>query len=66
MNPIENSAKNLILFYSDKVSNLGYNVTEIERKQFCFEFSVNVNKNKIKLLIYFGEKGIKTVLQGNK
>jgi len=66
VNPIENSAKNLILFYSDKVSKLGYNVTEIERKQFCFEFSVNVNKNKIKLLIYFGKKGIKTVLQGNK
>ena len=66
VNPIENSAKDLIFTYSDKISKLGYNVSKIQRKQFCFEFYVDLGKDKIKLLVYFGKKGTKTVLQGNK
>ena len=42
-----------------------FNCTIPEKKQYNFETTVLKNNEKIKLLVYFGKKGVKTVLQGN-
>jgi ribonuclease HIII len=42
-----------------------FNCTIAERKQYNFETTVLKNNEKIKLLVYFGKKGVKTILQGN-
>ena len=43
-----------------------YTVSGIELKQYNYEFTVQLNREKFKVLIYFGKKGVTTVLQGNK
>ncbi|MBI5663139.1 MAG: ribonuclease HIII [Ignavibacterium album] len=52
-----------------KVRNLlqkdGYIVDEPTKKQYNYEININVGKDKLKFLVYFGKKGIKSVLQGN-
>lgn len=50
--------KNLLLSY-------GYIVDEPTKKQYNFEVNISNGKDKLKYLIYFGKKGIKSVLQGN-
>ncbi|PID61810.1 MAG: ribonuclease HIII [Ignavibacteriae bacterium] len=54
---IKEQRKNLISF--------NFNCTEIEEKQYNFEFTAS-KKNKNKIQTFFGKKGIKTVIQGNK
>jgi ribonuclease HIII len=41
-------------------------VEGIEQKQYNFESSVTRGKEKVKLQVYFGKKGIKTIIQGNQ
>jgi len=48
-----------------KLSSLGFFVTSIARKDFNFEFIIREAKENIKVQVYFGKKGIKTILQGN-
>lgn len=45
--------------------NNSLQTTSIIEKDFHFEFSVKEEKNSIKILVYFGKKGIKKVIQGN-
>ena len=40
--------------------------SEISEKQYNYEFEVNLERDKLKVQVYFGKKGIKTVLQGNQ
>jgi len=49
-----------------KLTNLGLQVSELTTKNFNYEIIVNNNKENVKVLVYFGKKGVKTVLQGNK
>ncbi|HQJ45967.1 MAG TPA: hypothetical protein PK195_04940, partial [Ignavibacteriaceae bacterium] len=49
-----------------KLTNLGFQVSELTTKNFNYEIIVNNNKENVKVLVYFGKKGVKTVLQGNK
>lgn len=42
-----------------------FQTTSIVKKQYCFEFTVLNNSEKVKILVYFGKKGVRTVLQGN-
>ena len=42
-----------------------FNCSPIEKKQYNFETTVLKKNEKIKLLVYFGKKGVKTILQGN-
>ncbi len=37
----------------------------VEKKQYNFETTVSQANQKIKLLVYFGKKGVKTIFQGN-
>lgn len=47
------------------LSSLDLSVSDITTKEYNFEISVVKNKEKVKVLVYFGKKGLKTLLQGN-
>lgn len=58
-------AYNYICQLKEKLADQNYVTTNIEQKNYNYEFTVKVNNKKIKVLVYFGKKGIKTVLQGD-
>lgn len=47
------------------VKNKGFSVSAVDKKLYNYEVIINSGSDKIKLLLYFGKKGLKTVLQGN-
>jgi ribonuclease HIII len=47
------------------VKKSGYEVSKIEEKQYNYEFFAVKNNSKNKIQVFFGKKGIKTVIQGN-
>ncbi len=65
MNTIQKSAEDLIISTSERLEKLGYSVSNIEKAQYHFEFVVSNENEKAKLLVYFGKKGVKPVIQGN-
>ena len=46
--------------------NEGFKVSVMDKKVYNYEVNINNGSGKIKLLVYFGKKGLKTVLQGNE
>jgi ribonuclease HIII len=64
-NLIELNAQNLIISYAKTIGEQGYDVSLPEKKQYHYEIIVKDKSDNIKLLVYFGKKGIKTILQGN-
>lgn len=48
-----------------RLSALNYYTSEIEQKNYNYEFIVVIGDRKIKVQVYFGKKGIKTILQGD-
>lgn len=64
-NQIQTSALKKITEHSDIVQNENYQTSKIELKQYNYELEVLKNKQKIKILVYFGKKGLKTIIQGN-
>ena len=66
MNSIQSTALRLIKHYSGILISEGFTASEPEQKQYCYEISVSKTKSKIKLQIYFGSKGNKTIIQGDK
>ncbi len=66
MNTSEQKAENLIASYIELIRKNGYQAGAPEKKQYNFEVDIKENQTKLKLLVYFGSKGIKTVIQGNK
>jgi len=63
---IENSAKLLFDKHINLLRQEGFNVSDSAKKDYCFESIIKSNRESIKLQVYFGKKGIKTILQGNK
>jgi len=63
---IKKSAFNRIEKIKSEIEHLGFNTSTIEEKQYNFEFSVNSAQDKLKIQVYFGKKGVKTIIQGNK
>lgn len=63
---LEEKAKNKIELFSLTLKKLGFNTTPIQKKEYHFEFSAGSVKNKVKINIYFGKKGIKTIIQGDE
>jgi len=57
LNEIENTTKIL--------TKQGYSVTSPDKKLYNYEIIVNSKNEQIKFQVYFGNKGIKKVLQGN-
>ena len=39
--------------------------SKIDEKQYNYEFTASSDREKVKVLVYFGKKGIKVILQGN-
>ncbi len=66
MSAIKVQAEKLILQKVEQLQPLGFTTTSPIETQFAFEISVKKEKEKFKLLTYFGKKGIKLVLQGNQ
>lgn len=66
MNHIESTAERTIRKYFDDLSSLGYKLTEILKQNYHFEFMISREKEKVKLQVYFGKKGVKSVLQGDQ
>jgi ribonuclease HIII len=63
---IEKSAEKLFDKNIDLLRKEGFDVHNSQKKEYSFEATVNSGKNSLKIQVYFGKKGIKTVLQGNK
>lgn len=66
MTSIKNSAEKKILEYKRLLENNNFFVDDIKQNNYCYEITISDKNDKVKLLVYFGKKGIKTVLQGNK
>ncbi len=49
----------------EELSKQGWKTYEVKLKQYNYEFDVANSSSKFKILIYFGKKGIKKVVQGN-
>ncbi len=50
----------------ENLEKLYFTVSELSKKQYNYEFEVKQGKSKVKILIYFGNKGIKTIIQGKQ
>ncbi len=66
MNQLESAAERTIKEYFNQLNSSSFQLSKIIRQDYHFEFEVSKNKEKVKVLVYFGKKGIKTVLQGDK
>ena len=64
-NSLKEAAKKYIQQITRKLNDLGYNsITTPVEKQYNYECEVINGKEKVKILVYFGKKGVTTVLQG--
>ena len=63
MSKIKYDAKSLAKEYQKKLWQ--YATSNIDEKLYNFEFTVSDSSEKVKVQVYFGKKGVKTVLQGN-
>lgn len=63
--PFQQKALKEIENLSKKIINLGFSVSKADKKLYNYEIIVNSNKEQAKVLVYFGKKGIKKVIQAN-
>ena len=63
---LEEKAKNKIELLNKNCVKQNLYVDEITKKEFNYEFYVQKDKISIKVLVYFGKKGLKTILQGDE
>jgi ribonuclease HIII len=62
---LEENAKLQIDLLYNRCSGIGLIVSKVTKKEFNFEFNAQGGKDKVKIQVYFGKKGIKTILQGD-
>ncbi|MEJ5261890.1 MAG: ribonuclease HIII [Ignavibacterium sp.] len=62
---LEQKALEEINKLKNQLQREGYLVDEPTKKQYNYEVNVSKDKDRLKLLVYFGKKGLKTVIQGN-
>jgi len=62
---VEESAKKIITRHLKAIIEADFDTTEIVKKSYNFESIISGDGDKLKLQVYFGKKGVKTVLQGN-
>jgi len=60
------SAKKILENHIKILREEGFRVSEIKLAQFNYQAEIHHTEGNLKLLIYFGKKGNKVVLQGNK
>lgn len=66
MNTQENTAQNIISRYSRHLTQEKFKVTEPIKNEYSYQIFISDNNEKISLHVFFGKKGNKIVLQGNK
>lgn len=62
----QDAAKQQVDIYINLFRESDLTVSELEKSKFCYEFGLKDTNEKLKIQVYFGAKGVKTVLQGNK
>lgn len=62
----EKSALNKISEFIEKLKAHGIGASLPVKRQYAYESDLDYKNDKLKLQVYFGKKGIKTVLQGNR
>lgn len=62
---IKSDADKKIHSIINSLARADYKTDQIIEKQFHYETTIHSNGDKAKLLVYFGKKGVKVVLQGN-
>lgn len=62
---IEKDAASEIKRLKSEIIKHSFTVSDISTKQYNHEFTVSSDQDKIKVQVYFGKKGVKTILQGN-
>lgn len=62
---IKQEAYNRITKIKKQISDSNFSCFSIDEKQYNFEITATKNQSKMKIQVYFGKKGIKTVIQGN-
>lgn len=60
----EQAHKKICQIYS-QLTGQGSKSSNIEEKQYNFELTVQDFKEKVKVLVYFGKKGVSTIIQGD-
>lgn len=63
---IKTKAVNTAKEFIQQLNKYHFRTSEISEKDYNFEFDVLREKEKVKVLVYFGKKGLKTIIQGNK
>jgi len=63
---IQQTAKAKITSTREELIQINLTCSNIEEKQYNYEFVTSSDRDKIKVQVYFGKKGVKTILQGNK
>lgn len=66
MNSREDTALNILKRYRQKLTQENFNITEPIKNEYSYQIFVSKNNEKISLHVFFGRKGNKIVLQGNK
>ena len=66
MNTKEESALKIINRYYQILKNQNFVVSDPAKNEYSYQVSVSENQQKISLQVFFGKKGNKIVLQGNK
>lgn len=66
MDNLISSAERLIKKYHRDFFIQRYNLTAINRFTYHFEFALIKEKQKVKVQVYFGKKGLKVVVQGDQ
>jgi ribonuclease HIII len=65
MNSIQDSANRIINDYWQMLRQKHYSVLEIKKEGYAYSFEIVDSNRNVKILVYFGKKGAKTVIQGN-
>jgi len=66
LNTKEESALKIINRYSQILKNQNFGISDPVKNEYSYQVSVSENQQKISLQVFFGKKGNKIVLQGNK
>ncbi len=66
MTVFEKKAESEINNYLSILKANGYEASPPRKGNYCFETVISRSSERVKLLVYYGKKGIKSVLQGNQ
>ena len=63
---LESEALNRVRSIKDSLSQNNIFTSSAVKKEYNYEITASEGADKCKILVYFGKKGVKTVLQGNE